>query len=224
MTKLLKYLAIVIATFIAFVLFDNRHATNMTFRQKILKTLYPAILFFSKLTGSKASINKNKTNMQPQFSFYNLNDTLNNGTPFSFDTLKGKKILLVNTASNCGYTNQYEALQSLHQQYGNKLVVIGFPSNDFKEQEKGNDEEIASFCKLNYGVTFLLMKKSGVLKNNQQNKVFQWLTVIEQNGWNDAPPTWNFNKYLVNENGVLTHVFEPGISPLSQEVIEAINQ
>ncbi|MFY8090641.1 MAG: glutathione peroxidase [Chitinophagaceae bacterium] len=224
MTKLLKYLAIAIATFIAFVLFDNRHATNMTFRQKILKTLYPAILFFSKLTGSKASINKNKTNMQPQFSFYNLNDTLNNGTLFSFDTLKGKKILLVNTASNCGYTNQYEALQSLHQQYGNKLVVIGFPSNDFKEQEKGNDEEIASFCKLNYGVTFLLMKKSGVLKNNQQNKVFQWLTVIEQNGWNDAPPTWNFNKYLVNENGVLTHVFEPGISPLSQEVIEAINQ
>jgi glutathione peroxidase len=224
MTKLLKYLAIVIATFIAFVLFDNRHSTNMTFRQKILKTLYPAILFFSKLTGSKASINKNKTNMQPQFSFYNLNDTLNNGTLFSFDTLKGKKILLVNTASNCGYTNQYEALQSLHQQYGHKLVIIGFPSNDFKEQEKGNDEEIASFCKLNYGVTFLLMKKSGVLKNNQQNKVFQWLTVIEQNGWNDAPPTWNFNKYLVNENGVLTHVFEPGISPLSQEVIEAINQ
>lgn len=224
MTKLLKYIAIVMATFIAFVLFDNRHSTNMTFRQKILKTLYPAILFFSKLTGSKASINKNKTNMQPQFSFYNLNDTLNNGTLFSFDTLKGKKILLVNTASNCGYTNQYEALQSLHQQYGNKLVVIGFPSNDFKEQEKGNDEEIASFCKLNYGVTFLLMKKSGVLKNNQQNKVFQWLTAIEQNGWNDAPPTWNFNKYLVNENGILTHVFEPGISPLSQEVIEAINQ
>jgi glutathione peroxidase len=101
-------------------------------------------------------------------------------------------------------------------------VVIGFPSNDFKEQEKGNDEEIASFCKLNFGVTFLLMKKSGVLKNSQQNKVFQWLTTIEQNGWNDGSPTWNFNKYLINEQGVLTHVFEPGISPLDPEVVESI--
>ncbi len=224
MIKFLKYLAIAITTFIAFVLFDNRNATNMTFRQKVLKTLYPAILFFSKLTGSKSSINKNKSKMQPQTSFYSLHDTLNNGSTFSFDSLKGKKVLIVNTASNCGYTNQYEALQSLHQQYANKLVVIGFPSNDFKEQEKGNDDAIANFCKLNYGVTFMLMKKSGVLKNNQQNKVFQWLTTIEQNGWNDAPPSWNFNKFLVNEDGLLTHVFEPGISPLDQEVIDAINE
>ncbi|MFY8127630.1 MAG: glutathione peroxidase [Chitinophagaceae bacterium] len=224
MNKFIKYFAIGIATFIAYVLFDNRNTTNLSFRQKVLKTLYPAILFFSKLTGSKSSIKKNDSKMQPSTSFYTLNDTLNNGTIFNFDSLKGKKVLIVNTASNCGYTNQYEALQTLHQQYGNKLVVIGFPSNDFKEQEKGNDDEIASFCKINYGVTFLLMKKSGVLKNSQQNKVFQWLTSIEQNGWNDAPPTWNFNKYLINEQGILTHVFEPGISPLDTEVVESITK
>jgi glutathione peroxidase len=131
---------------------------------------------------------------------------------------------LVNTASNCGYTNQYEELQQLYEQYNNRLVILGFPSNDFKEQEKGNDDEIARFCKINYGVTFPLMKKSVVIKGAGQNPVFQWLSDAAQNGWNTKTPSWNFSKYLVNESGMLTHYFDPAISPLSKEVLAAINK
>ena len=103
-----------------------------------------------------------------------------------------------------------------------KLIIIGFPANDFKEQEKGNDEEIAQFCKINYGVTFPLAKKSVVLKEADQNRIFQWLTHKEENGWLNETPSWNFCKYLINEEGVLTHYFESGIEPLSVQVISAI--
>ncbi len=139
-----------------------------------------------------------------------------------FSTLKGKKILLVNTASNCGYTNQYNDLQKLHQRYSDKLVVLGFPANDFKEQEKGNDEEIAQFCQVNFGVSFPLAKKSRVVKSVEQNPVFNWLTDKSKNGWTNKQPSWNFAKYLVNENGILTHYFDPSISPLDKQVISAI--
>ena len=96
---------------------------------------------------------------------------MNNGTIFDFSSLKGKKVMLVNTASDCGYTDQYEALQKLSEEYKDKLIVIGFPANDFKQQEKGSDEEIAQFCKLNFGVTFPLMKKTVVIKTAEQNEV-----------------------------------------------------
>jgi len=108
--------------------------------------------------------------MTPPESFYELETSLNNGTQLKFSELKGKKVLLVNTASNCGYTNQYEALQQLHEQFREKLVVIGFPANDFKEQEKGSDDEIATFCQVNFGVTFPLAKKSTVI-GDQKNEV-----------------------------------------------------
>ena len=129
--------------------------------------------------------------------------------------------MLVNTASDCGYTDQYEALQKLHSTFEEKLVIIGFPSNDFKNQEKGSDEEIASFCKKNYGVSFYLAKKSSVTGNNT-NLVFIWLSNKKQNGWNNKKPSWNFAKYLVSENGTLLNYFDPGISPASSEVINAI--
>ena len=132
-------------------------------------------------------------------------------------------MLLVNTASDCGYTGQYDELQKLYEEYQNKLIVIGFPANDFKEQEKGSDEEIAQFCKINYGVTFPLIKKSSVIKGNSQNEVYQWLSNKNLNGWNDQQPTWNFSKYLINEEGALTNYFAPFISPLSKDVIAAIN-
>lgn len=222
MPKLLKYFALAIVSFLAYVLFDNRKAINMSFTQKTLKTLYPAILFFSKLFGAKSSISSNEHKVLPKSSFYELNSDLNNGNNFNFTELKGKKVLIVNTASSCGYTNQFEDLQNLHLNYQNKLVILGFPSNDFKDQEKGNDETIASFCKKNYGVSFELMKKSVVLNRIDQNPVFHWLTDSSKNGWNNVPPTWNFNKYLINEEGVLTHVFEAAVSPSSDEVINAI--
>ena len=97
---------------------------------------------------------------------------MNDGTTFDFANLKGKKAMLLNTASDCGYTGQYDDLQKLSEQYKDKLVLIGFPANDFKEKEKGTDEEIASFCKLNFGVTFPLMKKSRVKKGSDQNQIF----------------------------------------------------
>jgi glutathione peroxidase len=194
----------------------------MTGRQRILKALYPLWIAFTKLMGKNTKVLANTKNMQPGQSIYNLNVQLNNGNNLPLQTYKGKKLMLVNTASNCGYTNQYDDLQKLYQQFSNKLEIIAFPANDFKEQEKGNDEEIAQFCKVNFGVTFPLAKKSVVVKSAGQNDIFKWLTDKNQNGWNDQPPSWNFSKYLLNEQGELTHYFDPSVSPLSDEVIKAV--
>lgn len=147
-----------------------------------------------------------------------------NGTRLDFAQLKGKKVLLVNTASDCGYTGQYDDLQKLSDLYKEKLVVIGFPANDFKEQEKGTDEEIASFCKKNFGVNFPLMQKSSVIKSANQNKVFEWLTDSAKNGWNNQQPSWNFCKFIVDERGRLTHFFGSTIEPMGEEIKAALNQ
>jgi len=194
----------------------------MTGRQRILKLVYPLWIAITKLMGRNTKILANTKNMQPGQSIYDLNVQLNNGNSLPLQTYKGKKLMLVNTASNCGYTNQYEDLQKLYQQFSNNLEIIAFPANDFKEQEKGNDEEIAQFCKVNFGVTFPLAKKSVVVKSEAQNDIFKWLTNKNKNGWNDQPPSWNFSKYLLNEKGELTHYFDPSVSPLSEEVIKAV--
>jgi glutathione peroxidase len=195
---------------------------NMTYRQSILKAIYPLIMLPGKLFGSAKAIQKNTSNKLPAVSMYDLELELNNGTKVRMDQFKGKKILLVNTASDCGYTGQYEALEQLHKQYGSKLVVIGFPANDFKDQEKKDDAAIAEFCKINYGVSFLLAKKSSVIKGAEQNPLFAWLSHAEQNGWCNQQPVWNFSKYLVNETGVLTHFFAQTVSPLDAAVIDQI--
>lgn len=162
-------------------------------------------------------------NVTPPVSVYELSILLNDGALFPFESLKGRKILIVNTASDCGYTNQYADLQELYESQKEQLQIIAFPSNDFKEQEKGTDEEIAQFCQLNFGVSFPITKKSVVINSSNQNKIFQWLTQKEQNGWNEQQPTWNFSKYLINEKGFLTHYFGPAMSPLDPEVIKAVN-
>jgi glutathione peroxidase len=195
----------------------------MTNRQKLLKAIYPAWILLARLKG-KSTTEPPGHHKQPPLSFYSLKSTLNNNTEFDFATLKNKKVLLVNTASDCGYTNQYDDLQKLYEENKGKLVIIGFPSNDFKAQEKGSDEEIAQFCKRNFGLTFPLMKKSAVIKSEDQNNVFRWLTDSTKNGWNDKSPSWNFAKFLVNEGGVLTNYFGPSISPLSKDVIKAIRK
>ena len=194
----------------------------MTGRQKFLKAVYPVFIGLTKLFGKNSKVLVNNKNSKPTQSVYDLTVQLNNGNALPLQTYKGKKILLVNTASDCGYTNQYDDLQKLYQQFNNQLTIIGFPANDFKEQEKGDDEEIAQFCKINYGVTFPLAKKSVVVKSGDQNNIFKWLTNKKQNGWNDKMPTWNFSKYLINEQGVLTHYFDPSVSPLSEEVVNAV--
>lgn len=194
----------------------------MTFRQKFLKFLYP---IFNKLSNLAGKNNKTlKSNRMAAASFYNLKTILNNGQELDFSTLKHKKVLLVNTASDCGYTRQYDGLQALHEKYKDKLVLIGFPANDFGEQEKAADDTIAEFCRVNFGVTFPLAKKSTVIKRQDQNEVYKWLTDEKMNGWNDMAPTWNFCKYLIDENGNLTHFFEAGVEPESKEMDEAVNE
>lgn len=196
----------------------------MNFRQRFLKAVYPALIFVGKITGIKSKVLSNTQTVHPMQSFYDLTVELNNGQQLKMDSTRGKKVLLVNTASDCGYTPQYDDLQKLSEQYKDKLLIIGFPANDFGEQEQGNDKEIAQFCRVNFGVTFPLAKKTTVIKADGQHEVFKWLTDKNKNGWNTEPPTWNFSKYLVNEEGVLTDYFEPAVSPTSKQVIKAIEK
>jgi glutathione peroxidase len=207
----------------AYVAFVNRNGKNMTIKQKIMKAVYPLISFFSNIGSSESQMVKNENTM-PAESLYHLPLELNNGQTVPLEKFKGKKLLLVNTASNCGLTGQYEELQALHKKYEGKLIIIGFPANDFKEQEKGTNEEIAEFCKINYGVEFPLAAKSTVIKKEGQNRIFEWLTDESKNGWNSQQPTWNFAKYLIDENGNLKYYFEPTLSPLSSQVISAIEE
>ncbi len=196
---------------------------DMSYRQSILKSIYPMIMWSTHSNGKKQSL-ENKNGATPSMSFYDLTMTAIDGTPFNFSNVKGKKILIVNTASDCGYTGQYEALEQLQQKYKDQLVVIGFPANDFKGQEKSDNQNIAAFCKKNYGVSFPLMEKSIVIKNNQQNLVHKWLSDPSLNGWCSQEPAWNFCKYLINEQGVLVNYFPMTIDPLDPLVIAAIEK
>lgn len=221
--KSIIFFLVFIAAFAVYVEITNRNSKNMTYRQKVLKAVYPAFMWWTKLRGKNTTELSNRQD-QPPISFYTLKGILNNGDTLYFTSLMGKKVMLVNTASDCGYTNQYNDLQKLSEQYKGKLVVIGFPANDFKEQEKGTDTEIAQFCKANFGVTFPLMQKSSVVKSAQQNNIYQWLSDSTKNGWNNKQPSWNFAKYVVNEEGVLTNYFGSSISPLNNDVLGAINK
>ncbi len=194
----------------------------MTWRQSVLRAVYPVIMLKGKFFASEKDSKENKQNIQPQVSFYSLHAITNSGDSLSFEVFRGKKVLLVNTASDCGYTAQYDELEKLHQRYKDKLVILAFPANDFKEQEKEDDNSIAQFCKINYGVTFSLMKKTKVIKGDGQHEVFHWLSDATRNGWCTQAPLWNFSKYLVNEQGVLTRFYSQNISPLDQRVISAI--
>jgi len=194
----------------------------MTARQKILKLIYPLLVLRDKLKGTNKLILQNKNNISPPASIYDIRLELNNGSTITLSLYKNKKILIVNTASDCGYTRQYEGLEKLYYSNIGKLIILGFPSNNFGEQEQGNDNSIEQFCTVNYGVTFPLAKKSVVLKTPVQNKIFQWLSNKEKNGWLNEAPSWNFCKYLINEEGVLTHYFESAVEPLSPDIITAI--
>lgn len=224
MKRLKKILLLCIALaaiFIVYVWYVNYHSVNMTTRQKILKAVYPAWMWVTQLTGRNTTVAENKM-AKPAVSFYSLQAMDNNNELFDFGKLKGKKILLVNTASECGYTAQYAELEKLYHQYKDRLEIIVFPANDFKAQEKGSDADIASFCKNNYGVSFPIMAKSVVVNTANQNAIYQWLTNPAANGWNSKAPSWNFAKYLIDEEGRLVNYFDPSISPLSKQVIQAL--
>lgn len=141
------------------------------------------------------------------------------GQSFDFASLKGKKVLIVNVASKCGYTPQYEQLEELYDQYKDDgLVVIGFPSNDFKGQEPGTNEEIKEFCTLNYGVTFPIMSKVIVTGENKA-PIYKWLTEKAENGKMDSEVQWNFQKYLIDENGNVVDFALSKESPLSPKIV-----
>ena len=165
------------------------------------------ILIYTLFTGSESD-------------FYSFRVPTINGKEFDFSALKGKKVLIVNTASECGYTPQYADLQKLHEKYLGKLVLIGFPANNFGQQEPGTNEQIQEFCTKNYNVTFQLMQKVSV-KGDDIDALFKWLT-SQPNPDFTGDIKWNFEKFLIDENGVLVHRFRSKITPMSEEIISAI--
>ena len=166
-------------------------------------------------------IAKNNNSTVSSSNFYDLKAVTIDGQEISFEKFKGKKVLIVNVASKCGYTYQYEGLQKLHELYGNKVAILGFPANDFLFQERGSNEEIAEFCESNYGVTFQMFEKI-TTKGKKQSPVYHWLSNKELNGWNDQKPSWNFCKYLIDEDGKLVGFFDSKVKPLSEEIVSLI--
>jgi len=135
---------------------------------------------------------------------------------------KGQKLVIVNTASDCGYTGQYDELESIYTEYKGKVMMLAFPANDFKNQETADDSSIAQFCRMNYGISFPIAQKASVVKGSLQHPIFQWLSSKEANGWCRQAPIWNFCKYVINEEGVLTHFFSQNISPTSKVFLESL--
>lgn len=175
-----------------------------------------ALISFSCYKPENTRIMEQNTNTA-KADFYSLNVKAIDGTTINFADLKGKKVLIVNTASECGYTPQYEELEQLHKQYKDQLVVIGFPCNQFGGQEPGTETEIVTFCEKNYGVTFPLTEKVDV-KGSNQHPVYQWLTRKDKNGKDNFEVKWNFNKFLVDEHGELIAYFESAVKPMSEKV------
>ena len=192
-------------------------------RQKLLKLFYPAFIAFENLRG-KNRVVRNTEGVKPLTGFYDLSVELMNGQVVKMEKYRGKKVMIVNTASDCGYTAQFNELQTLYRHSKEDLEIIAFPSNDFGEQEKGTDQEIENFCINNFSIRFPMAKKTRVKKSPGQHQVFQWLTSKDQNGWLDLSPRWNFSKYLINEEGELTYYFDPAVSPVSEAMIKAVNE
>ena len=156
-------------------------------------------------------------------SIYDFKVEALEGGTIDFSKFKGKKILIVNTASECGYTYQYEGLESLYKKYKDRLVIVGFPANNFGKQEPGSNEEIAGFCKKNYGVTFPMAAKIDV-KGDNTAPIYHWLTEKKYNNYADSEVKWNFNKFLVDENGKLVAYFGSKLKPESEELLKAIEK
>jgi glutathione peroxidase len=161
-------------------------------------------------------------NAQVPQSFYDFKVTTIDGKEFDFSSLKGKKVMIVNTASKCGNTPQYSDLERLYKLYGGeKFVIIGFPANNFLWQEPGTNTEIKEFCTRNYGVTFPMMSKISV-KGKDMHPLYLWLTKKEYNGVYDSEVKWNFQKYLIDENGKLVKIIPPKTNPMVDEIVNWI--
>jgi glutathione peroxidase len=173
------------------------------------------ILIFGLLTIIMGSV-------YAQTSFYDFTVKDIDGEDYSLSQLKGKKVLVVNTASKCGLTPQYEGLEDLYEKYGgDDFIIIGFPANNFAKQEPGTNEEIATFCSKNYGVTFPMMSKISV-KGDDQHPLYKWLTSKSDNGVEDSKVAWNFQKYMINEEGQLVGHFAPTTKPDNDKLVSWI--
>ncbi len=154
-------------------------------------------------------------------TFYGFKVKDINGKEIDFASFKGKKVMIVNVASKCGYTKQYAALQELHENFGDKIAILGFPANNFGGQEPGSNEEIKEFCDTEFGVTFPMFEKISV-KGFDKHPLYRWLSDPKLNGWNDEEPGWNFCKYILNENGELMKFLPSSVAPLDEEILNFI--
>lgn len=175
--------------------------------------------------ASQQSMNLNNNTMTNEIAqeptIYSFSVDGLEGGKINMADFKGKKILIVNTASKCGYTPQYKDLEVLYKKFGSKLVIIGFPANNFGSQEPGSNEEIGAFCEKNYGVTFPMAAKISV-KGDDMAPIYQWLTQKSKNGVLDAEIGWNFNKFLIDENGKMVAYFPSKVTPLSDEIVSKL--
>jgi len=181
-------------------------------------------LFIITISFVYALFNKNETldvSEKPS-SFYDYQAKSIEGETIELTKFKGKKIIVVNVASKCGYTPQYSDLQKLYEKYKDQIVILGFPSNDFLWQEPGKNSSIKEFCQKKYGVSFPLFEKVVVKKNKKQHEMYTWLSHKELNGWNDKSPSWNFCKYLINEDGELINFFTSSVEPFNEQIISFI--
>ena len=191
-------------------------ATNFNFSMKYFTFIIT--LFILTMENLQAQNNADNQTIY-QFTVEDIN-----GKPFALADLKGKKVMIVNTASKCGLTPQYKELEALYQQYKDRdFIIIGFPANNFLGQEPGSNEQIASFCSINYGVTFPMMSKISV-KGKNMHPLYQFLTQKSKNGVEDSKVKWNFQKYLIGRDGRLEKVIDPKTLPSSDEVKQWIEK
>jgi len=156
------------------------------------------------------------------YSIYDYEANSIDGELVQLSNYKGKKIIIVNVASKCGYTYQYKGLQELYEKYKDKVEILAFPSNDFLWQEPGKNSSIKTFCSTNYGVEFPLFEKIVVKKKKNQHPIYTWLSNKKLNGWNDVSPSWNFNKFLIDEEGNLVKLLPASTKPFDKEIISFI--
>ena len=185
-----------------------------TFASTIITGVF-SMAFSKNVIESKGVVNSSS-------SFYDLAINDINGEKINLAKFKGKKVMIVNVASRCGYTSQYEDLQALYEKNKDKLEIIAVPCNDYGSQESGSNSEIKNFCETRYGVSFTMGSKQKI-KSSPISDLYQWLSDPKQNGWNSSLPSWNFCKYVINEDGQLTHFLRSGVNPTGNEMLEIID-
>ena len=194
-------------------IYKRKKIIMFTFASTVITGVF-SMAFSKNVIENEGVVNGSK-------SFYDLSINDINGEEINFERFKGKKVMIVNVASRCGYTSQYKELQSLYEKNKDKLEIIAVPCNDYGSQESGSNSEIKLFCETNYGVTFTMGSKQKI-KSSPISNLYQWLSDPKQNGWNSSLPSWNFCKYVINEEGQLTHFLRSGVSPTGKEMSQII--